>query len=121
MITFDKWWSEQSYWFTAADPSALATVARDAWDAALKEAIKQQGEPVGWFKYDKVSKCYHPQYDKYVDEYSIKEGWVQLYTAAPACACLTAKNAKCTRNNFSSNSDGSSRPHRFVIMGAIRG
>jgi len=52
--------------------------------AALKEAIKQQGEPVGWFKYDRVSRCYHPQYDKYAAEFAAKEGWVHLYTSAPA-------------------------------------
>jgi hypothetical protein len=37
-------------------------------------------EPVGWFKYDKVSGCWHPQHDEFAPTHAVREGWKQLYT-----------------------------------------
>ena len=42
---------------------------------------QEQGEPVGWFKYDKVSGCWHPQYAEYAPTHAECEGWKQLYTS----------------------------------------
>jgi hypothetical protein len=41
-------------------------------------------EPVGWFKYDKVSGCWHPQHDEFAPTHAVREGWKQLYTTPPA-------------------------------------
>ena len=34
----------------------------------------------GWFKYDKVSQCWHPQYSEYAETHAKREGWQKLYT-----------------------------------------
>jgi hypothetical protein len=49
--------------------------------AALTAERSKLSKIVGWFKYDKVSQCYHPQYEKYVATHAEREGWVQLCLA----------------------------------------
>jgi hypothetical protein len=48
---------------------------------AIKQALAAPvQEPVGWFKYDKVSGCWHPQHDEFAPTHAVREGWKQLYT-----------------------------------------
>ena len=51
----------------------------DSMLAAAPQPEPVDSEPIGWFKFDKVSKCWHPQYDKYAATYAELEGWKQLY------------------------------------------
>ena len=60
-------------WFKAAD---LYTTPPAAQPAPVQE-------PVGWFKYDKVSGCWHPQHDEFAPTHAVREGWKQLYTTPP--------------------------------------
>ncbi len=76
----------------------LAIVERDALRAELGDLPEAQAEmlaeikqlraqlaeiaatePAGWFKYDKVSQCWHPQYDDYAETHALKESWKQLF------------------------------------------
>lgn len=58
-------------------------------------------EDAGWFKYDKVSQCYHPQYADLAERFAQEQKWVKLYTApqppAPAKPLLTDEHTKDTQ------------------------
>lgn len=45
----------------------------------------------GWFKYDKVSRCWHPQYSEYAETHAKPQGWQKLYTEQQVRALLEAK------------------------------
>lgn len=42
--------------------------------------VKLPSEYAGWFKWDKISQCWHPQYSKYAETYAKVQGWQKLYT-----------------------------------------
>lgn len=44
------------------------------------DALEKQ-EPVGWFKYDKVSLCWHPQHEEYASTVGKVQEWKQLFAA----------------------------------------
>jgi hypothetical protein len=88
---------EQHYEFT--DPkkanAVLMSLCQEAADALAAQqehepenephvSLASVQEPVGWFKYDKVSGCWHPQYDEFAPTHAVREGWKQLYTTPPA-------------------------------------
>ena len=58
--------------------------ARDAIKQTLAAQPSPVQEPVGWFKYDKVSGCWHPQHDEFAPTHAVREGWKQLCTTPPA-------------------------------------
>lgn len=54
------------------------------------EALRGQ-QPVGWFKFDKVSRAWHPQYDEYAERLAKEQGWKQLYfSSAPVAPAQPA-------------------------------
>jgi len=57
----------------------------DRADRAEKKLAALESQPaIGWFKYDKVSQCYHPQFDNLATRYAAEQKWVKLYAAAGA-------------------------------------
>lgn len=42
--------------------------------------VKLPSESAGWFKWDKISQCWHPQYSEYAETYAKVQGWQKLYT-----------------------------------------
>lgn len=63
--------------------------------AEMVAAPVQMPEPdAGWFKYDKVSECWHPQYEEYAETHAKREGWEKLYTEQQLRQLLAAQERK---------------------------
>lgn len=57
--------------------SALIAAAPQPPEAST---VKLPSESAGWFKWDKISQCWHPQYSEYAETYAKVQGWQKLYT-----------------------------------------
>jgi hypothetical protein len=82
---------------------------RQGYDAGIAAQPAPVQEPVGWFKYDKVSGCWHPQHDEFAPTHAVREGWKQLYTTPPAAqpaAPLTDDQINGLRQQYGITSDG---------------
>jgi len=77
-----------------------------AFAEALIAEIAKQNEPVGWFKYDKVSQCWHPQYDEYAERYAKEQGWQQLYTFPPTAEQIANETAEAWQPIETAPKDG---------------
>lgn len=60
-------------------PEAQAEMLAEIKQLRAQLAEIAATEPAGWFKYDKVSQCWHPQYDDYAETHALKESWKQLF------------------------------------------
>jgi hypothetical protein len=77
----------QSFWMDKGDAYDFEFTSEHSWAPLYTTPPAQPApvqEPVGWFKYDKVSGCWHPQHDEFAPTHAVREGWKQLYTTPPA-------------------------------------
>jgi hypothetical protein len=89
--TVDALRSQVEYLSKIVEDHALAPQAQPAPQPAYARPpwrTRQESEgmmewlpigPVGWFKYDKISQCWHPQHEEYAATHAKKEGWRQLF------------------------------------------
>lgn len=52
--------------------------------------VKLPSESAGWFKWDKISQYWHPQYSEYAETYAKVRGWQKLYTEQQVIDLLKA-------------------------------
>lgn len=74
------------------NPYISEAAAIDFAEALVAELAKEN-EPVGWFKFDKVSKCWHPQYEQYAETHAKSENWKQLYLLPPTAGQIEQETA----------------------------
>ena len=73
----DEWWNSGNEDYEGF--KELIERQLDKSYEAGRAAAMAEFEQVGWFKYDKVSRCWHPQYEQYAETIGVVQGWKQLY------------------------------------------